>query len=69
MVNWHECSARVLFNILGSGGKSFICLGPNGGYSWMEIVGVRDVMVLLAILFFIIVYAKKISNRKPKKGK
>jgi len=69
MTTWHECGARTVFNILSSGGKSYICLGQNGGYSWMEIVGVKDAMILLAILFFIIVYAKKISNRKTKKRK
>jgi len=66
-MNWHECTAKTVLNILNSGGKSYICLNQNANYSWVELVGIKDAMILLAILFFVIVYAKKMFYIKKKK--
>jgi hypothetical protein len=66
MVQWHECGARTLLNILGSGGKSFICLNQNGSYAWSEINWLREVAIIIAVAFVAIPLLRRTFGKKKR---
>jgi hypothetical protein len=65
--SWHECDANSVGKTLSDDGKSYTCLYQNGTYNWSEVVGMKDFMLALAIIFVLAVLVKKILRRKKKR--
>jgi hypothetical protein len=63
---WHECNAKTALNILGNDGNSYICLNQESSYSWIKIPGIRELMIVLAVAFFVIVKIIALTRRKKK---